>query len=214
MKALINHHTDEDFTLTKSSVSHRAIMRLNREPDADYYPLKPNVGHKELLTAKAMYQMSLGQIPDLWEVCFDLYTTFFSKTGPYTAMQFVPVLKKLISISKLDLGQFLKNPDTNHVLIQNELLKVVLIHWEPGKFSNIHGHPKGGCVFKVLHGSIEEKRYTTETSPKLLAVSTYQKDAMGYIDDQMAYHAVGNPFNTPAISLHAYTPGLKKTNSR
>lgn len=30
---------------------------------------------------------------------------------------------------------------------------------------------------------------------------------MAYIDDEMAYHAVGNPFDEPAISLHAYTSG-------
>ena len=214
MKALINHQSKKDFTLAKSSVSHRATMRLNKEPDAGYYPLKHNSDNKDVLTTRALYQMLLGQIPDLWEVCFDLYNTFFNKTGPYTAMQFVPVLKKLVSISNLDLERFIKNPDTNHVLIQNELLKVVLIHWPSGKFSNIHGHPTGGCVFKVIHGRLEEKRYNTDGSPKLLVVSTYHNGGIGYIDDQMAYHAVGNPFNKPAISLHAYTPGLKNTISQ
>ena len=76
---------------------------------------------------------------------------------------------------------------------------------------DIHGHPAGGCVFKVLQGTIEEKRYTSTINPELIAISKYQKGNMAYIDDQMAYHAVGNPFSTSAISLHVYTPGLKKS---
>jgi predicted metal-dependent enzyme (double-stranded beta helix superfamily) len=106
--------------------------------------------------------------------------------------------------------RFTNNKETNHVLIQNEWLKVVLIHWKPGKYSSIHGHPSGGCVFKVLQGTLEEKRYTTGEDPKLLATSKYEKNSIAYIDDHMAYHAVGNPSNASAISIHVYTPGIKK----
>lgn len=173
---------------------------------------KSGIAGESLMTSDAIYGMAHGQIPDLWNVCYQLYQTFFRKDAPYSALQFVPVLKKLINVKHVETELFLKNPDTNHVLIHNELLKVVLIHWPSGKISNIHGHPEGGCVFKVLHGSIEEMRYTTGGSPQLLSVSTYHRGGMGYIDDEIAYHAVGNPFNGPAISLHAYTPGFKLSN--
>jgi len=168
------------------------------------------LGYQELLTSKALYQMTAGEVPDLWTVCLELYSTFLANNAPFTAMQFISVLKSMTSIDALEKERFLKNPKTNHVLIQNAWLKVVLIHWKPGKYSNIHGHPAGGCVFKVLHGKIEEKRYTTDANPELIEVSRYEKGSMAYIDDQMAYHAVGNPFNTSAISLHVYTPDLKK----
>ena len=71
----------------------------------------------------------------------------------------------------------------------------------------MHGHAQGGCVFKVLKGSVQEKRYTPDAEQKLLATSRFEEQAMAYIDDEMAYHAVGNPFDEPAISLHVYTPG-------
>ena len=153
--------------------------------------------------------MTLGLIPDLWDVCLDLFATFFTNEAPYSALQFVPVLKAFRLIDEAQITQFINNPETNHVLMQNDLLKVVLIHWKPGKISRIHGHPDGGCVFKVLKGQLEELRYTTESSPQLLSSSTYIAGSMAYIDDKMGYHAVGNPFNSPAISLHAYTPGIK-----
>ncbi len=91
------------------------------------------------------------------------------------------------------------------IVILHEFLKIVLIHWLPGKISSIHGHPKGGGIFKVISGSIEELRYTSDPIPKLLSASTFHKDAVGYIDDQLGYHAVGNPHMESAISLHVYT---------
>jgi len=215
MKTLINLPSKENsFTNNSSNLFSSAVERssnhYNNKSSSIVLPNKlNNLGYQDLLTSKALYQMSAGDIPDLWNVCIDLYNTFLTQNAPYTAMQFIPVLKKLISINPLEKERFLKNTETNHVLIQNEWLKVVLIHWKPGKYSAIHGHPAGGCVFKVLHGAVEEKRYTTDANPELVATSRYEKGSMAYIDDQMAYHAVGNPYNNSAISLHVYTPGLK-----
>ena len=165
------------------------------------------------MTATAFAEMAEGSIPDLWPVCLDLYATFYQQNAPHSALQFIPVLQKLAAIDQAEVERFLRHPETRHVLIEHDWLKVVLIHWQPGKISSIHGHPQGGCVFKVLQGSLEELRYTTDASPKLLAVSTYQAGSMAYIDDRMGYHAVGNPFHTAAISLHVYTPGKKTRQS-
>lgn len=195
--------------------------RSNTNKQVNYFrnypftiPAIPNEDPGSLINPQARYQMSSGQLPNLWEVCHHLYHTFFEKNAPYNALQFIPVMKGSLSVPPSQLERFMEHPETNHVLIQNELLKVVLIHWKPGKYSNVHGHPAGGCVFKVLHGRIEEKRYSPDSRADLLAVSTYERDGIGYIDDQMAYHAVGNPFDSSAISLHVYTPGLKKTNQK
>ncbi len=172
--------------------------------------IKTAITGENLLKPKANTEMNLGQIPNLRDVCLNLFNTFFINDAPYSALQFVPILEKLQTINQDQIRRFLLNPETNHVLIQNDLIKVVLIHWKPGKISSIHGHPSGGCVFKVLQGQVEELRYTTDASPQLLSSSTYMAGSMAYIDDRMGYHAVGNPFNSPAVSLHAYTPGIKK----
>ena len=213
MKTLVNHPSSANSFLNNSFDYQAPAIGGSRSKSVRtsselLSPISLEV--HELLTSKALYQMAAGNIPDLWKVCLELYSTFQNKNAPFTAMQFIPVLKSLTSINSLEEERFLINPETNYVLIQNAWLKVVLIHWKPGKYSNIHGHPAGGCVFKVLHGKIEEKRYTTDANPELIEVSRYEKGSMAYIDDQMAYHAVGNPFNTSAISLHVYTPGLKK----
>ncbi len=174
------------------------------------YSAFKHVNHvNEILTPKTQIELMLGSIPDISEVCRDLFNTFAHNQAPYTALQFSRVLQNFELTDPIQILRFMNNQETNHVLIHNDLLKVVLIHWKPGKISSIHGHPAGGCVFKVLQGSVEELRYTSDDSPKLLARSTYQAGAMAYIDDDMAYHAVGNPFDESAISIHAYTPGKK-----
>lgn len=164
---------------------------------------------KGLLTDEAAAEIARGGIPDMTQVCLDLYRTFLKTGGAHSAAQFIPILKELQAIDSSELKRIVQNPETRHVLVHNALLKVVLIHWKPGTFSDVHGHPRGGCVFKVLNGSIEEKRYTTDGSQQLISVSTLHTNGMAYIDDNMAYHAVGNPYDTSAISLHAYTPGRK-----
>lgn len=164
---------------------------------------------KSLLTDEALNEIMQGGIPDLRRICFDLYSTFSKPTNTYSAVQFIPILKQLRTLDSIEAKRFIQNPVTKYVLVKNPLLKVVLIHWKPGTFSNIHGHPAGGCVFKVLKGRLREKRYTPDTSQRLISVSTLQSGGIAYIDDDMAYHAVGNPYSTSAISLHVYTPGGK-----
>lgn len=160
-----------------------------------------------LLTDEALTAIAQGGIPDLRRLCLDLYNTFLKPAEAYSAVQFIPILKQLGAIESSEARRFIHNPATKHVLVNNPLLKVVLLHWKPGTFSNVHGHPAGGCVFKVLKGRLREKRYTPNGSQRLMSVSTLQSGAMVYIDDDMAYHAVGNPYSTSAISLHVYTAG-------
>ena len=170
-------------------------------------PPGPKIYSDPLLTEDARAEMERGAIPDLEQVCRDLFDTLLQHRAPYSALQFLPVLKKISSIRWEEAERFMRNPKTNHVLVRNDLIKVVLIHWTPGKVTDIHGHPQGGCMFKVLKGRLEERRYSPDKLQWLLSVSTLETGSLAYIDDEMAYHAVRNPFESSAISLHVYTPG-------
>jgi cysteine dioxygenase len=87
------------------------------------------------------------------------------------------------------------------------MLKVVLIKWSGHESSNLHGHKKGGCIFKVLHGKVKEERYPNLTHKKLLSKCTYHPGNVAYIDDRMGLHIVKNPSAKVAMSIHLYTPG-------
>ncbi|WP_167615524.1 cysteine dioxygenase [Maribellus sediminis] len=170
-----------------------------------------NYGTSRLLTPEASLGMSNGSLPNLATVCRELFNTFHTKQAPYSALQFVPVMQKVSALDPDQLKRFLKNRETRYVLVDNSWMKVVLIHWKPGKVSDIHGHPSGGCVFKVLHGKLEELRYSTDEKQRILCSNGYRTGSIAYIDDRLGYHAVGNPFGASAVSLHVYTPGSPKS---
>jgi hypothetical protein len=158
---------------------------------------------EDLLNPHVAFQMATGRIPDLGNLCLELAETF-NYRAPHSAKQVIPVLQKMHTLDPEQVKRFIKNPETRHILISNHLFELVLIHWKPGKASDIHGHPGGGCVFKLLQGKLEELRYTPEKSSKLMSTHSLRKGSMAYIDDSIAYHQVGNPYGSSAISLHAY----------
>lgn len=164
--------------------------------------VKPELPASSILTDAAAAEMALGNIPALETLCRNLHDALKDQNSTLPA---IPVLKAYESIRATEEKRFLNNPTTNHVLVKNDFMKIVLIHWQPGKFSSIHGHAAGGCVFKVLKGSLVEKRYSPDEEQQFMAISTFTKGSMAYIDDDMAYHAVGNPFDSSAISIHVYT---------
>ena len=163
----------------------------------------------DLYTPEAIKGMSNGTLPDLTSVCNELYRLFSSNRSIGAAMECIPVLKRMQLPPRQQLERFKRHYDRGVKLIDNKYLRVVLIHWPSGKISSIHGHPAGGCVFRVLEGSVEELRYTNSTAPQLLATSQYHAGSMAYIDDTIGLHAVGNPFNVSAGSLHVYTPAMR-----
>jgi Cysteine dioxygenase type I len=207
-------HAEREQTNNGSTKRLRAVLParlgLNRRIRSDFQHHKlpkKSIAEFQVLTNEAAVEMSRGGIPDLESVCLDLIKTLYTPHRDFFALQFLQVLQEMDSLERGAIKRFQKHPFNKHILVQNDLMKALLIHWRPGEESSIHGHAKGGCVFKVLAGSLTEKRYSPDARKRLLAVSTLQKESISYIDDTMAYHAVGNPTNESAISLHVYTPG-------
>jgi len=84
---------------------------------------------------------------------------------------------------------------------------IYLLNWLPGQASPIHGHPPGGCVMGVLHGTLEETIYRSPSStPTLYNKNTriLTPGVIGYIDDSIGFHKIVNLCNTPCNSLHIY----------
>lgn len=152
----------------------------------------------------AFRQMENGQLPDLRDFCLTLVNTMRGIAAPVSASEFVEVLDSLPVLEQEAVKGLLKNPASRHVLVSGERLEVVLNHWKPTKASDIHGHPSGGCLFKLLYGKAEEVRYEPQDSGRLLGFASFRAGDMGYIDDAMAHHQVGNPYGRSAVSIHIY----------
>jgi len=157
-----------------------------------------------LFNHESAYQMASGQLPDFREVCLEMIDILQKNAAPYTSFPFVPVLKKLKKLDPEQVKRYSKNPESRHVLLSSEYFELVLNLWKPGRATDIHGHPGEGCLFKLLYGKLEELRYTPERSPKLLSMNSLRSGEMAYIDNSIAYHQVGNPYGSTAISLHVY----------
>ena len=102
-----------------------------------------------------------------------------------------------------------RRPQTT-TLLESDEIRMLLIYWEGGKESSIHGHPEGGGLIKVLRGTLEETRYDPLSGRP---IDTAQLDVgeMSYIHDVLALHQVRNSYTTPAISLHLYTGSRRKS---
>ena len=158
------------------------------------------------LSSETRKDIASGALPNLEKICFSLVDTFQVNNYPFKAVQFLDVLKNF-ELTKQEINQLVKHNSKKHVLIENQLLKVVLILWESNDTTSIHGHHAAGCVFKVLKGNLVETRYSPDSLLTPLATSKLTAGALAYIDDSMAYHAVKNSSKRIAISLHVYTPG-------
>ena len=148
--------------------------------------------------------MASGQIPDLRGVCMSMLRAYNQMKVLYSANQFAGEIQQVPVLDQEQVKRFIRNPENRQVLAFNEAFELILIHWKPGKASDIHGHPCGGCLFRLLQGKLEELRYTPGYAQKLLSTASYRSGDMAYIDDHIAYHQVGNPYGSSALSLHLY----------
>lgn len=121
-----------------------------------------------------------------------------------TAEDLRPILEQAAAIRVRAWDFLADTPEGKYVLADNTYLKVVLIRWEPGAISSRHYHPNGGGLITVLEGSIQEDRYLNDTQATPFEQRIRTRRSISYIDDQLGMHTVGNPFETPAVSLHAY----------
>lgn len=78
-----------------------------------------------------------------------------------------------------------------------------LICWAPNQESGIHDHPEGGCLVKVLSGTLEEITLSKDRCQqgKMLHPNEYS-----YQCGQTGLHNIVNHGPQPAVTLHIYAP--------
>lgn len=86
---------------------------------------------------------------------------------------------------------------------------LLVLLWEPGKQSNIHGHPNTHCFMKILKGQLQEKLFdptSSESDRVLKRTTTLPTNSVAYITDELGLHQMKNPAADIAVSLHLYVP--------
>lgn len=112
-----------------------------------------------------------------------------------------------------------RNYTRNLVDKGNGKSNLLIVVWNPGRGSPIHDHADAHCVMKLLKGSLKETLYNNpvaaddeqdegqRTPPHVVKETTYNRDQVTYISDDIGLHKISNPSDTEvAVSLHLYTP--------
>ena len=101
--------------------------------------------------------------------------------------------------------EFDDNKYKKNLIYRNENYEIFLICWKKNQFSGIHNHSDNGCLYKVLEGQLSEFLYDSCTL-NLKESSNLNNETLGYIDDGIGYHKVGNESKEKAMSIHIYSP--------
>jgi hypothetical protein len=90
----------------------------------------------------------------------------------------------------------------------NNIFGMYLIAWNPFCHTSVHNHPEGGCLMKILDGSIKEQRFMNAESFSI--VNSLNKDDISYIHDDIGLHRILNENNTTSYSLNIYSPNMNQ----
>ncbi len=140
----------------------------------------------------------------LSDISYRLMIKAMAAPANSTAHYFESIMSRTAAFGPSEWAFVADEPEGKKVLVDNLYLKVVLFHWAPGSQTEIHGHPEGGGLIKVLEGSVEELRYRNTDDKHLLSEHVYRTQESAYIDDSLALHSIRNPFDKAAVTLHAY----------
>ena len=102
---------------------------------------------------------------------------------------------------------------TRNLIACSDKFTIMLICWNTMKNSPIHNHPQSQCFFKVVQGTLCETKYKNpskidiqeELPLEVLTHSQFNIDQVGFINDDIGIHKMGNEeADTIGISLHCY----------
>ena len=89
-----------------------------------------------------------------------------------------------------------------NIVSSNEHLEIIIMCWDTKQGSKFHKHPSNGCLMKIIEGQLMEEFKGKEINQ----TNIYEINDCSYIDNDLGIHRVFNDSNSPAISLHIYSP--------
>lgn len=90
--------------------------------------------------------------------------------------------------------------------INDNIFGMYLIEWNSFCHTSVHNHPEGGCLMKILDGSIIEQRFMNAES--FSTIEVFNTNDISYINDNLGIHRIMNDKIYNAYSLHIYSPNL------
>ena len=119
----------------------------------------------------------------------------------------VGVLKS-IDINKLDYEKYAtwKGEDyTRNCIVRKNEFEFILLCWDIGSSTPIHGHSGEDCWVYQVDGEVRERRYRNSSSGfEMTNEAILSEGNITYMHDRMGYHTIENVFSERAMTLHVY----------
>jgi cysteine dioxygenase len=109
-------------------------------------------------------------------------------------------------IDNIDYKDFILFHDEKYnkiLLAQNEKYDVYLICWRTGQKTRVHDHPSGGCLMKIVSGTLLEENYRSTTG-EFLYPRTFFPGTYAFKSGDLVVHRITAMEDT--VSLHVYYP--------
>ena len=103
-----------------------------------------------------------------------------------------------------DYKKYIKYTDdtyNRHIVENDNDLQVIVISWKAGQKTKIHDHPEGGCILRVLSGSLNETIYRND--PSMVLNTTLDTSELSYIDNSIGRHEI--EALEDSVSMHVYS---------
>ncbi|MEX0811911.1 MAG: cysteine dioxygenase family protein [Chitinophagales bacterium] len=103
---------------------------------------------------------------------------------------------------------------TRNCLARSDDYELLLLCWEPGQETPIHGHGGQECWVYLVQGLIEEFRYDLEEEPAIQLNNKQRvllrESKLSYMNDDMGLHSLKNISEGRAMTLHLYMNPIDK----
>jgi len=152
---------DDDFQLTPSSYHIDLGTLVQLLPNTIRSSTSTNTSYNATSTSTSTqyeYSRDFGSIGTTCAINQNQNDLSNTCTDPIGA------LFRRLKVSKADLEPFCfidnhKNYTRNLIATDDETFTLLLLCWNPGKYSPIHDHPCDGCWMRVCQGCVNEVRY-------------------------------------------------------
>lgn len=104
---------------------------------------------------------------------------------------------------------------TRNCLFKNVNFELILLCWEHGQETAIHGHDGEDCWVYLLEGGMEEVFYNIGDDNKLIAYSSQivVPNQVTFMNDNQGFHKLKNDVYGRSVSLHLYAKPIQNCQS-
>ncbi len=112
---------------------------------------------------------------------------------------------KISSSNLLPYSTWKEGGYTRNCIGRTSNYEIILLCWETGAKTSIHGHDGEDCWVHQVQGNVDEIRYK-EHDQKLIETNRMEltPGRLTYMHDRMGYHRIENNSSHRAMTLHIY----------